>query len=630
MAGPGLGYEILGAVKVKDGLFVGDELAAQDLGFVDANKVKRVINCCGRQVPNHWQSIGVAYLTYYWADVDTQTILDPCDEVANEVFRFVEEALEVAESILIHSVRGQSRSCCLLAAYIMKKYHWGLRKTMEFLSSRRPDVNLKPAFLQQLSGYERRLAGTIRSPFSNDWNGVDYTRLDCDEFLLRNTYINSQMGPLAEFHVNENSLPAKTRKLVWADNSVDDKIRLEKPAGADRHNLQSIKRAENGQPMLKCIIKTKIVTGCGNNTARAEQQNGASRLTNAIGDYPADTRAPVNEGAMQAAAGGILAGKTVPIAWAAENEAPAASQAYSGNGAVRSCSQRPNENCQPPLSGGYPSSMAGAAPPKQTSPSSAVAKAAQPGGVPASHVAQSAAPQRGPATNIRDSLSGLPMSRRESSEGGSRPASRDPSPKTSVSRRESPMPRGESPLRLLSRSGAQRSNRAPSPAGGSVPGGAAGSRQSMGSAPPSVNNLGFSMGGVRNSGAPQRGMGAFRSGGPVRAKADLLGDSNPLQRSRPVATPSGARSSGSRAASPLRAQQRSGSGSRQASPQARAPSPGTSQYDPRASISSAPATSSCQLSNLDRQKHRSIMRRAPSPTPAFNRNPSPSRPRWRN
>ena len=40
-------YEILGAVKVKDGVFIGDELAAQDLEFVVANKVTHIINCSG-------------------------------------------------------------------------------------------------------------------------------------------------------------------------------------------------------------------------------------------------------------------------------------------------------------------------------------------------------------------------------------------------------------------------------------------------------------------------------------------------------------------------------------------------------------------------------------------------------
>mmetsp|Transcript_94325 Transcript_94325/g.215802 ORF Transcript_94325/g.215802 Transcript_94325/m.215802 type:complete len:158 (-) Transcript_94325:2-475(-) len=150
------GFEIQGAVKLKDGLFVGDELAAQDLEFVVANKVTHIVNTCGRQVPNHWEPIGVVYLTYNWVDTDSQIIIDNRDIVANELFSFIEEALENSESVLVHSLRGQSRSGCVLAAYLMRKYSWGLRKTMEFLSSRRPDLNLKPAFLQQLSAYERR------------------------------------------------------------------------------------------------------------------------------------------------------------------------------------------------------------------------------------------------------------------------------------------------------------------------------------------------------------------------------------------------------------------------------------------------------------------------------------------
>ena len=103
-------------------VFIGDELAAQDLEFVVANKVTHIINCCGRQVPNHWESIGVVYLTYYWVDNDNQIILDNKDVVGSECFHFMEEALQNAESILIHSVRGQSRSCVVLAAYMMKKY----------------------------------------------------------------------------------------------------------------------------------------------------------------------------------------------------------------------------------------------------------------------------------------------------------------------------------------------------------------------------------------------------------------------------------------------------------------------------------------------------------------------------
>jgi hypothetical protein len=83
-----LGFEILGAVKIRDGLFVGDELAAQDLEFVVANKVTHIINCCGRNVSNHWEGVGVVYLTYYWTDSDNQIILDADDVVVNECFHY--------------------------------------------------------------------------------------------------------------------------------------------------------------------------------------------------------------------------------------------------------------------------------------------------------------------------------------------------------------------------------------------------------------------------------------------------------------------------------------------------------------------------------------------------------------
>ncbi|CAE8633628.1 unnamed protein product, partial [Polarella glacialis] len=325
MAGTGLGYEILGAVKVKDGLFIGDELSAQDLEFVVSNKVTRVINCSGRQVPNHWESIGVVYLTYYWVDADSQVILDQRDVVSSEAFRFVEEALQQAESVLIHSVRGQSRSCCVLSAYMMRKYGWGLRKTMEFLSFRRPDMNLKPAFMQQLSGLERRLASQSKLPLSIDWADADFSRLECEELLLRNTYLNSQMGPLAEFHVGGVERP---RQLIWLDHDSGDKLRLEKPAGADRHNLILGEPVPQASPALRGVLKKR---GGGNRgPALAQAPSQARRLdmsaweqdlANASGDEDVEF-----EGDDMPARGigkpSSPRHEVVPTAWGADGEAP--------------------------------------------------------------------------------------------------------------------------------------------------------------------------------------------------------------------------------------------------------------------------------------------------------------------
>lgn len=42
--------------------------------FVVANKVTHVVNCAGKEVPNHWEAIGVAYLTFNWLDEEHQVI----------------------------------------------------------------------------------------------------------------------------------------------------------------------------------------------------------------------------------------------------------------------------------------------------------------------------------------------------------------------------------------------------------------------------------------------------------------------------------------------------------------------------------------------------------------------------
>jgi protein-tyrosine phosphatase len=71
--------------------------------------------------------------------------------------------------VLVHSVRGQSRCVVVVASYLMKKYKWSLYKTLEFLSSRRPDIELRPSYVNQLADYEKRLDKTNRVK-TTKWN----------------------------------------------------------------------------------------------------------------------------------------------------------------------------------------------------------------------------------------------------------------------------------------------------------------------------------------------------------------------------------------------------------------------------------------------------------------------------
>ena len=111
------------------------------------NKVSRIINCAGKQVQNQWEGLNVVYLTFFWQDVESQVLFDQNDKTTKSIFDFIEVAAKKSESVLVHSVRGQSRAASALACYLMRKYRWSLYKTLEFLNSRRPDLEIKATFI---------------------------------------------------------------------------------------------------------------------------------------------------------------------------------------------------------------------------------------------------------------------------------------------------------------------------------------------------------------------------------------------------------------------------------------------------------------------------------------------------
>lgn len=331
--------------------------------------------------------------------------------------------------------------------------------------------------------------------------------------------------------------------------------------------------------------------------------------------------------------------EVVPTAWAADGEAPYVAYRSGASAAVAAAAAAAAAPCdlQASLRGGtgpakQRASSAGAQPHLDARPGSAGQQQQMPSQSSSGTGSGQLLKQRGPATGIRDSLTTSVLPRRNESPGPeysqpqARAGSRDPSPKgqpllgSSSRRNDSPSMRGESPMRPPS-----RPSRASSPGPGRIP-------ASSTSSNPGPQSFGFHIGNVRTStnpgstgSGPQRGMGAFRSGGPVRAKADLLGDTGGSMRrgSRPnTAPPPGSASarsgSSKRPASPTGQPLRSNSSSRPPSPQGH-----------RSTSAPSPSRSSGQA---QRQYPSSHLRRAPSPTPAFNqagRNASPSKPRWR-
>ena len=238
--------EIVGAVKIKDGLFLGDEFAAQvsarqDLEFVVANKVTYIVNTSARQIPNHWEPIGVQYLDLYWLDHDVQQLLDPRDELVTGLCDFIDKGTSLGESVLVHSVKGQSRSMVVILIYLMRTYSWTMEKSLEFVSSRRPNLVPRQTFVTQVKTYEARLAK--QKPLSSNWDGAP---TDPEEATMRTTFFNSQVGHFAETMISDHRHREGT--IQWLDTQSGQTI-------TEGSKGRALNRVEEGFAVLKSSLK---------------------------------------------------------------------------------------------------------------------------------------------------------------------------------------------------------------------------------------------------------------------------------------------------------------------------------------------------------------------------------------
>ncbi len=218
--------EVLNIAKIKEGFYIGDKISAISIDVIIQFKITHMINATGNQIMNQWESIGISYLTLNWSETPSQILFDSKDEIANRIVEFVDGSLlGKGEGLLAHSFKGQNRVCIVVLIYLMKKYKWGLNKSMQFLKSKKQDVDIPIYFLEQLKHFEMRLKS--RKELNNTDIPWEFEGLkDPEEKLLRNTYLN---GVKIELKNDENNINKNkgNRHIMWADNNPYQKTPIE-------------------------------------------------------------------------------------------------------------------------------------------------------------------------------------------------------------------------------------------------------------------------------------------------------------------------------------------------------------------------------------------------------------------
>ena len=247
--------EILNISKIKEGFYIGDKISAISLDVIIQFKITHMINATGNQIMNQWESIGIAYLTLNWSETPKQILFDSKDEIANRIVEFIDGSLiGKGEGILAHSFKGQNRVCIVVLIYLMKKYKWSLNKSMQYLKSKKQDVDIPSYFFEQLKNFENRLKQRGELPPRDiPWEFEELP--DPEEKLLRNTYLNG-----VKVEINNNFTPNRKnniRRIMWADTNPYQKSILELNNSENdlfyQKNLRPVTAHQSLRPKRGCI-----------------------------------------------------------------------------------------------------------------------------------------------------------------------------------------------------------------------------------------------------------------------------------------------------------------------------------------------------------------------------------------
>ena len=135
-----------------DFLFVGGVTVASNLDTLLQNNITHIINCVGQKCENLWPN-HFKYLKYEIPDNGTDDIIP----YLREAFEFIENAKNANGKVLIHCIKGISRSPAIAIGYLMWKRRLSVENALVIVRGHRQIADPNPSFVFQLKDWQERL-----------------------------------------------------------------------------------------------------------------------------------------------------------------------------------------------------------------------------------------------------------------------------------------------------------------------------------------------------------------------------------------------------------------------------------------------------------------------------------------
>jgi len=139
------------AQEIVPNLYLGDVYAAHNTKELKNRNITHIVTCTVGIVPPFPQLFKYKHLQ----------ILDCAAENINEHFadtsEFIADAIEGGGKVLVHCIRGVSRSATIVSAYLITAYHIGHEEAVQKVREKRPIARPNYGFMMQLEMYATKL-----------------------------------------------------------------------------------------------------------------------------------------------------------------------------------------------------------------------------------------------------------------------------------------------------------------------------------------------------------------------------------------------------------------------------------------------------------------------------------------
>ncbi|KAJ3701674.1 hypothetical protein LUZ61_005379 [Rhynchospora tenuis] len=153
--------------RVTDHVYLGSDSAARDRAALRRHGITHILNCVGSACPDYFRADGdLVYKTLWLHD-------SPGEDLASilyDAFDFLESALVASPPnggrVLVHCVRGASRSAAVVVAYLMWRHALPFDAALRKVRAARPVADPNLGFAAQLLRRQQRALGLPASPGS--------------------------------------------------------------------------------------------------------------------------------------------------------------------------------------------------------------------------------------------------------------------------------------------------------------------------------------------------------------------------------------------------------------------------------------------------------------------------------